>query len=65
MQGIAIDVEDLANKICAAAFERGLIVETSGPSDEVVKFLPPLIIDEEGLNKGLDILEESIKDALA
>ncbi|MFC2947357.1 diaminobutyrate--2-oxoglutarate transaminase [Virgibacillus sediminis] len=65
MQGIAIEKEDLANEICAEAFNRGLIVETSGPSDEVVKFLPPLIIDKEGLAKGLKILEESIKAAIS
>lgn len=64
MQGIAVEKEGLAGEICAEAFERGLIVETSGPDDEVVKFLPPLIIDQEGLVKGLDILEDSIKHVL-
>lgn len=64
MQGIAIDVDGLAEAICAEAFTRGLIVETSGPNDEVVKFLPPLIIDKQGLEKGLNILEDSIKSAL-
>lgn len=59
IQGIAIGVEGLAEKICAAAFDRGLIMETSGPNSEVVKIMPPLIIDEEGLEKGLNILEES------
>ncbi|MBP2256995.1 diaminobutyrate-2-oxoglutarate transaminase [Virgibacillus campisalis] len=65
MQGIAMHVDGLANEICSAAFERGLIVETSGPNDEVVKFLPPLIIDEEGLEKGMKMLEESIQHVLA
>jgi diaminobutyrate-2-oxoglutarate transaminase len=59
IQGIAIGVEGLAEKICTAAFDRGLIMETSGPNSEVVKIMPPLIIDEEGLEKGLNILEES------
>ncbi|MEC5425230.1 diaminobutyrate--2-oxoglutarate transaminase [Virgibacillus sp. C22-A2] len=65
MQGIAVDVAGLAEEICAEAFTRGLIIETSGPDDEVVKFLPPLIIDREGLEKGLEILEDSIKHVLA
>ena len=65
MRGIAIDVDSLAGKICAEAFERGLIVETSGPNDEVVKFLPPLIIDAEGLEEGLRILDESIAHVLS
>ncbi|WP_147208515.1 diaminobutyrate--2-oxoglutarate transaminase [Oceanobacillus sojae] len=64
MQGIAIEKEGLAGEICAEAFNRGLIVETSGPDDEVVKFLPPLIIDQEGLEKGLELLEDSIKHVL-
>ncbi|GAB3792294.1 diaminobutyrate--2-oxoglutarate transaminase [Virgibacillus kimchii] len=65
MQGIAVEKAELAGEICAEAFNRGLIVETSGPDDEVVKFLPPLIIDQEGLEKGLQLLEDSIKHVLA
>jgi diaminobutyrate-2-oxoglutarate transaminase len=61
IQGIAIGIDGLAEKICAAAFERGLIMETSGPNSEVVKIMPPLTIDEKGLEKGLNILEESFK----
>ncbi len=66
MRGIACGEgkEQYASKICAKAFEKGLIVETSGPSDEVVKFLGSLTIDEEGLRKGLDILEEAIEEVV-
>ncbi|QKY68649.1 diaminobutyrate--2-oxoglutarate transaminase [Lentibacillus sp. CBA3610] len=64
MQGIAVDKPELTDQICFEAFQRGLIVETSGPEDEVVKFLPPLIIDKEGIKKGLAILDESIKATL-
>jgi len=64
MQGVACEDEGVAEKICNAAFERGLILETSGSDDEVVKLLPPLIIDKEGLHKGLYIIEESIKHVL-
>jgi diaminobutyrate-2-oxoglutarate transaminase len=65
MQGIAVHVDDLASKICAEAFDRGLILETSGPNDEVVKFLPPLIIDEKGIMKGMEILDDSIAKVLS
>ncbi|MBN2910315.1 diaminobutyrate--2-oxoglutarate transaminase [Polycladomyces sp. WAk] len=61
IQGIEIGVDGLAEKICAAAFERGLIMETSGPNSEVVKIMPPLTIDEQGLEKGLTVLEESFE----
>ncbi len=64
MRGIACGVEGLAEKICAAAFERGLIMETSGPNSEVFKIMPPLTIDEADLEKGLRILEQSIQDSL-
>ncbi|WP_222599246.1 diaminobutyrate--2-oxoglutarate transaminase [Aquibacillus kalidii] len=61
MVGISSDVEGLSNKIAAKAFELGLIMETSGPKDEVFKLFPALTIDKEGLQKGFDIIEESIK----
>ena len=66
MRGIACGKgkENYASEICEKAFEKGLIVETSGPSGEVVKFLGSLTIDEEGLAKGLDILEESIGEVV-
>ncbi|MDK2820836.1 MAG: diaminobutyrate-2-oxoglutarate transaminase [Clostridia bacterium] len=60
MQGIACDVEGLAKEICSIAFKNGLIMETAGPNSEVVKLMPPLIIDDAGLEKGLAILEQSI-----
>ncbi|NLK52495.1 MAG: hypothetical protein GX295_08645, partial [Syntrophomonadaceae bacterium] len=40
----------------------GLIMETSGTNDEVIKLMPPLIIDEVGLNEGLKILKDSLQD---
>lgn len=64
MKGIAWEDHNAATKICEEAFERGLIMETSGPNDEVMKLLPPLMIDKEGLEKGLKIIDESIKSIL-
>ncbi|WP_053217527.1 diaminobutyrate--2-oxoglutarate transaminase [Virgibacillus senegalensis] len=62
MIGIASEVDGLANKVAAKAFENGLIMETSGPKDEVFKLFPPLTIKEENLEKGFAIIEESIKN---
>src|SRR5690625_93333 len=64
MKGIAWGYDQAAEEICKAAFERGLIMETSGPSGEVMKLLPPLIIDKEGLKKGFEIIDESIQHVL-
>jgi diaminobutyrate-2-oxoglutarate transaminase len=49
-----------ADAVSGAAFARGLLMETSGPNDEVVKLLPPLTISEAELDEGLAILEESV-----
>ena len=52
-----------AGSISAKAFEKGLIIETCGSEGHVVKFLPPLTIDEETLKAGLDLFEAAV-DAL-
>lgn len=62
--GIAFEDASLAARISAASFERGLIIETAGVNDEVLKLLPSLTISEEELNKGLDIIESSLKSVL-
>ncbi|MBD8005495.1 diaminobutyrate--2-oxoglutarate transaminase [Bacillus norwichensis] len=64
MQGAACENAEISELICQEAFKRGLLMETSGPVGEVFKFLPPLIIDQEGLEKGFHIVEDSIKAAL-
>ncbi|MBB6731740.1 diaminobutyrate--2-oxoglutarate transaminase [Cohnella zeiphila] len=63
MQGIALE-PGLAEKVCAAAFERGLVIETSGTDSEVVKVMPPLVIDPEGLDEGLAILRSSMQQVV-
>ncbi|RSL31630.1 diaminobutyrate--2-oxoglutarate transaminase [Salibacterium salarium] len=62
MQGIASDVDGLADKVTEKCFEHGLIMETAGSDDEVFKLFPPITIDDEGLNKGLAILEKAIEE---
>lgn len=41
--------------------EKGLLVLRAGIYDNVIRTLMPLTIDDKTLNKGLDILEESLK----
>jgi diaminobutyrate-2-oxoglutarate transaminase len=64
IQGIACGVEDIASEVCREAFARGIIMETSGPSDEVFKLLPPLVMDDEGLDRGFALIEQSIQAAV-
>ncbi|GAF66581.1 diaminobutyrate--2-oxoglutarate aminotransferase [Bacillus sp. TS-2] len=61
MVGVCSEVEGFASKVAAEAFERGLIMETSGPEDEVFKLFPALTIEDELLEKGFSIIEESVK----
>ena len=56
---------DIAGKITHRAFQKGLIIETSGADDQVVKFLCPLIISNENLKKGIDIVEQAVKEVCA
>ena len=62
MRGVDVGSGDLAEKICARAFEKGLVIETSGAGDEVVKVLAPLTTPDEMFQKGLDILVDAVKD---
>jgi diaminobutyrate-2-oxoglutarate transaminase len=51
----------LAGKVAREAFGRGLIIETAGPEDEVLKLLPPLTISDDELAVGLDIIADSFR----
>lgn len=64
MQGISSDVEGFSEKVAEEAFRRGLIMETAGGHDEVFKLFPPINICEEGLEAGLAIIEQSIKETV-
>ena len=64
-QGLKFEDDVRAGEVCRAAFDRGALMETSGPSDEVVKLLPPLTTSAGDLEAGLDILAESIAVTLS
>ncbi|MFI0349535.1 diaminobutyrate--2-oxoglutarate transaminase [Actinomadura sp. 9N407] len=59
--GLVMRDADLAPRVCAEAFGRGLLMETSGPEGEVVKLLPPLTTTEPELSQGLEIIAESVR----
>jgi diaminobutyrate-2-oxoglutarate transaminase len=65
MQGLNVGSGAVAARITEAAFKRGLIIETSGSHDEVVKVLAPLIIEDALLAHGLDILEDCVRTVTA
>jgi 4-aminobutyrate aminotransferase / (S)-3-amino-2-methylpropionate transaminase / 5-aminovalerate transaminase len=51
---------DAMSAIARGALERGVIVLTAGTYNNVVRLLPPLTIDEDLLDDGLDQLEEAL-----
>ncbi|WP_434457438.1 diaminobutyrate--2-oxoglutarate transaminase [Stutzerimonas urumqiensis] len=57
MLGIGCPNGEVAEAVCRHAFEKGLVIETSGPHSEVVKCLCPLIISEEQIARAMDILD--------
>ena len=61
MRGIDVGSGELAEAICSECFEHGLIIETSGAHDEVVKVLTPLTIPEDQFARGLEILEAAVE----
>jgi diaminobutyrate-2-oxoglutarate transaminase len=59
--GLAFEDGELARKVSFAAFERGLLVETSGPKGEVVKLLPPLTVIDSEIDQGLALLADAVQ----
>jgi len=62
--GLEIPELGFCSQISERCFENGLIIELAGADDQVVKFLPPLVIDEETLLKGLAIIDQSIGELI-
>jgi len=53
--------EGTAKKASAECFKRKLVIELAGRKDCVLKLMPPLIISDEDLLKGLKLIVEAIK----
>jgi diaminobutyrate-2-oxoglutarate transaminase len=60
-RGLAFENGELARKVSSAAFERGLLVETAGPKDEVIKLLPPLTATDTEIDQGLALLADAVQ----
>jgi len=60
MRGLEMPSGEFAGKVIKKAFENGLIIETSGPNDEVIKCLAALNISNEDLARGVKILGHAV-----
>jgi len=63
--GLEMPRPELAKAVSKEAFRRRVIIELAGPNDEVLKFLPPLVIEEETLQKGINTIADIIQTVLA
>jgi diaminobutyrate-2-oxoglutarate transaminase len=61
IQGIGARSGQIADAVAKAAFERGLVIETAGADGEVVKFLPPLVVDDDVIAEALIVLGGAIE----
>ncbi len=62
MQGIECSSGEIAHKIARRCFQLGMVIETAGPNDEVIKFFCPLTITETELDQGLDIFAQAVEE---
>jgi diaminobutyrate-2-oxoglutarate transaminase len=64
MRGLMCADSQRAAAVVRRAFGHGLVIERSGPRDEVIKFLMPLTVTTAEMDEGLDILELSLAEEL-
>jgi diaminobutyrate-2-oxoglutarate transaminase len=57
MSGLAFSDERLAGMIAHEAFSQRMLIETAGPHGEVLKLMPPLTIETDLLQEGLQRLD--------
>lgn len=62
VQGIVFEEPGRAKEVCRHAFARGVLAETSGPKDEVVKLLPALTMSDEQLHMGISIIASAMTE---
>jgi diaminobutyrate-2-oxoglutarate transaminase len=58
--GLDFERTGFAADVSKEAFAKHLVIELAGADDNVVKFLPPLIMDEETLREGIAIIDQVI-----
>ena len=62
--GLESSVDGFCSIVSQEAFARGLLMETAGARDQVLKFLAPLTITDAELNAGLAHLADAVAAAV-
>ena len=55
---------DMTKPLIAACFKNGLILERVGRDNNVLKLMPPVVIPDDLLLEGLQILKKSLAEIL-
>ena len=63
--GLDVAKGAIAKDIIKGCFNAGLLIESSGADDEVIKIMAALTIEPITLDKGFDILEDVLSEVLA
>ncbi|WP_188188809.1 diaminobutyrate--2-oxoglutarate transaminase [Nonomuraea sp. SYSU D8015] len=64
LRGLFFSEPSVAARISRAAFEKGLLLETSSATGQVLKIMPPLTIEDSVLHDGMDILADTIQEVI-
>ncbi|MGE0871672.1 MAG: diaminobutyrate--2-oxoglutarate transaminase [Kofleriaceae bacterium] len=62
--GLAFAEAGVAQRASRHAFEHGVVIETAGAENQVLKLLAPLTITHDELERGLDIIERAVAHAV-
>lgn len=62
MAGLKCRSPAVVGRVHDVAFENGLLIESSGPSRDVIKVLPPITITDAELDRGITILEHALQE---
>ena len=55
----------LAGEVCRRALEAGVLLISCGPHGNAIRLLPPLVMSDAELARGLDVIEAALQAALA
>jgi len=61
MIGVEFQDGDIVKKVMAGCLSNGLILISCGTRDQVIRFIPPLIVTKEQIDTALNIFEEAVK----
>lgn len=65
MHGDGRPAADVVTDVRNRALQRDVLLLSAGPDENVIRLAPPLTIPEDELERGLSVLEQSIREAVA